>query len=373
MTNQLDFNQTDQVLESPLKGNPFFRWLFLALLFPVVYLNGWLVLQIIESLQPFVSLFLGSILLAFLLSYPVSFLEKLGVKRDYAVIGVFLISLGLLALLGLILAPILIEELGAVLQAFPDWISSGKQQLNEIQNWFISERISISVSRAIARFSTEVVTKLDDFADRLLTITLLTLSSLSQALLVLVLAFYFLLDSPRLVEGFFKRFPAHFRDRIQQSLKQNFQNYFVSQVTLGLITGTLMTLAFLLLGVKFALLFGISAGVMAIIPFGDVLIFSLVGIISGLQDIGLGVKVIFTAIFLDQFIDQGVAPRLLGKFVGLRPVAIISALVIGAKVGGVLGLIVAVPVASFVRDSLNGFPDYEPVENRESSPVALGD
>jgi predicted PurR-regulated permease PerM len=68
------------------------------------------------------------------------------------------------------------------------------------------------------------------------------------------------------------------------------------------------------------------------------------------------VKVAAVAVVIDQVIDQAIAPRLLGRFTGLRPVWVLVALLVGTKIGGLLGLLVAVPLASFIKSAADGFP-----------------
>ncbi|MHC5823695.1 MAG: AI-2E family transporter, partial [Nostoc sp.] len=61
--------------------------------------------------------------------------------------------------------------------------------------------------------------------------------------------------------------------------------------------------------------------------------------------------------------DQAIAPRLLGKFTGLRPIWVLVALLVGTNVGGVLGLLVAVPVAGFIKDIADGFSKSDDSDN----------
>jgi predicted PurR-regulated permease PerM len=58
---------------------------------------------------------------------------------------------------------------------------------------------------------------------------------------------------------------------------------------------------------------------------------------------------------VDQIIDQAIAPRLLGSFTGLKPVWVLISLVVGTYVGGLLGLIVAVPLAGFIKSAADGW------------------
>jgi predicted PurR-regulated permease PerM len=73
------------------------------------------------------------------------------------------------------------------------------------------------------------------------------------------------------------------------------------------------------------------------------------------HDFWLGVKVLVVAFVVDQVIDQAIAPRLLGSFTGLRPVWVLISLVVGTYVGGLLGLVVAVPLAGFIKSTADGW------------------
>jgi len=69
----------------------------------------------------------------------------------------------------------------------------------------------------------------------------------------------------------------------------------------------------------------------------------------GLGSFWLGVKMLVVGIFVNQTIENAIAPRLLGRFTGLNPAWVIVALLIGARVSGVLGLLMAIPMAGFTK------------------------
>jgi predicted PurR-regulated permease PerM len=71
--------------------------------------------------------------------------------------------------------------------------------------------------------------------------------------------------------------------------------------------------------------------------------------LTALKSIWLGVRILAIAVLIQQVIEQIVAPQLIGKFTGLNPVWILISLLLGAKLGGLLGLVVAVPIASFIK------------------------
>jgi predicted PurR-regulated permease PerM len=112
---------------------------------------------------------------------------------------------------------------------------------------------------------------------------------------------------------------------------------------------------FLLFQVPFGLLFGLGVGILSLIPFGDVFSLIVITLIIATHDFWLAVKVLAVAVIIDQLIDQAIAPRLLGSFTGLRPIWVLISLLVGTYIGGVLGLIIAVPVAGLIKDVADGF------------------
>jgi predicted PurR-regulated permease PerM len=136
-------------------------------------------------------------------------------------------------------------------------------------------------------------------------------------------------------------------------LRLNFHNYFIGQATLASLMAVSITVAFLVLKVPFGLLFGLAIGFMTLLPFGAVFSIWLVSFLIGLNSLWLGIKVLFVALVIDQSIESGIAPRLLGRFTGLNPVWVLIALLLGVRIGGLLGLLIAVPTASFIKSIID--------------------
>ena len=78
-------------------------WLRLTFLFPLIFLNGWLLLRFMAYLEPLTSILTIAALLAFLLDFPIKFLEQRGIPKGLAIGLVALVALIVLTVLGLIL------------------------------------------------------------------------------------------------------------------------------------------------------------------------------------------------------------------------------------------------------------------------------
>ncbi|MEH2193547.1 MAG: AI-2E family transporter [Nostoc sp.] len=350
--------------------NQLLKWLIFTLLFPLVFLNGWLGILLVKNFQPVVTILFLATLLAFVLNYPVAILQKRGVKRGYAVALVFISALIIIVAFGITLLPIVLEQFNEMMKVLPQWIDSSEEKLQILNDWFSRHKVNVNLSQLLTRITDQLPNELEFVSDKLLSIIIDTIDSVSDALIIVVLTFYLLLDGPRIWEGIFKKLPGNFAQQVSQSIQQNFQNYLIGQGTLALLMGVSITLLFLAFRVEFALLFGLGVGLLSLIPFGDVISLVVITFIIATHDFWLAVKVLAVAVVIDQLIDQAIAPRLLGRFTGLRPIWVLIALLVGTNVGGVLGLLIAVPVAGFIKDAADGFSKSGDSEKVVDSEVA---
>ncbi|ODG97829.1 AI-2E family transporter [Nostoc sp. KVJ20] len=350
--------------------NQLLRWLIFTLLFPLAFLNGWLVFLLVKNFQPVVTILVLATLLAFVLNYPVSIIQKRGLKRGYAVALVFISALIIIIALGITLLPIVLEQFNEMVKVFPQWIDSSEEKLQIVNEWFFRHRINVNLSQLLAKITEQLPNELEFVSDKLLSIIIDTIDSISEALIIVVLTFYLLLDGPRIWEGIFKKLPGSIAQQVSQSIQQNFQNYLIGQGTLALLMGVSITLLFLAFQVQFALLFGLGVGLLSLIPFGDVVSLVVITFIIATHNFWLAVKVFAVAVVIDQLIDQAIAPRLLGKITGIRPIWVLIALLIGTNVGGVLGLLIAVPVAGFIKDVADGFSKSSDSDNAVNGEAA---
>lgn len=351
--------------------NQLLKWLIITLIFPLIFLNGWLVFRFFEYFQPLVTTFILATLLAFILNYPVSILEERGVKRSYAIGLVFLSTIIILAGLGLILVPIVLEQFHEMVKQLPQWIDSNEQKLQILNDWAINHSLKVNFSQIFTQITDRFPNELEFLGDKVFSIVIETFDSISEALITVVLTFYLLADGKRIWDGIFQKLPLSFGHKVRQSIQKNFQNYLIGQLVLALLMGVSLTIVFLLLKVPFALLFGLGVGILSLIPFGDVVSLAVITLIIASHDFWLAVKVLAASVVIDQLIDQAIAPRLLGSFTGLRPIWVLVSLLVGTYIGGLLGLLIAVPVAGFIKDAADNFvsmSDYaDNVDAKEKS------
>ena len=325
------------------------KWLTRGLVLPLLVLNGWLLLLVFEYFQSLITILATATLLSFILDYPVRFLEERRLPRAIAILVVLLLGVMLLSTIGVTVIPILAEQSNELFERLPSWVASGSEQARVFEIWAEERNFPVSISTLIANSIGRVSYQIQQLSGQILGSLFSVLGSIVDLLLTIVLTFYLLLHGTELWQDLFQIVPQNTRLRIRESLKRTFNNYFVGQLTVAAVMWVTMTITFFIIKVPFSFLFGLFVGIMALFPFGAGLSISLVSFLMALKSIWLGLRVLAIAFVVEQIIESVVAPRLLGEFTGLNPVLVLVSLLAGAQLGGFLGLILAVPTASFVK------------------------
>ncbi|MEO0374220.1 MAG: AI-2E family transporter [Cyanobacteria bacterium P01_A01_bin.17] len=324
-------------------------WLRAWLIFPLAFLNGWLALLLFGYFQPLSSLLVTALILAFLLNFPIKFLHQRGLARGWATALVLLSSLLFVSIAALTLVPLIIEQLSGLVNTLPDLVESGSGRLQTLQEWLATQQIPVDLSGTIDSGIAKLSDILQATSSGLLDFALSAISSLINILLLLVLTVFMVASGERAWNGLFSWLPTTWRLPLQTSIQQTFQTYFAAQALLAGILSLSQTIVFWILDVPYAVLFGVSIGVTTLIPLASGATIIAVSFILALKNLTLGLKALVICIIVGQINDNVIAPRLVGRSIGLNPIWLLIALFIGNKFAGVLGLLIAVPIASVIK------------------------
>lgn len=341
------------------------RLLVLVLGAPLMVLNARALSAIFGYFESLFVISLIASVIAFLLNYPVAWLERQGVRRFIAATVVFLMALIVFTALGVTLVPLAFSQAQQLVARLPDWLDSGQRQLVlldqrvEVLGWPLN--LDGLITQINSRLASELQNLAGSTLNLALNLTVFTVVRLLDVLLTIILTFYLLLHTEDVWQSIIGWLPERFQQPFSDTLRRSFQNYFLGQLVsatcmaLGLISG------FLMLKVPFGLLFGLTVGVMALIPFGGSVGIVLVTFLVALRDIGLALQLLAVALVIQQIVENGIAPRVLGSVTGLNPFWVLISLLTGARIGGLLGVIVAVPSAVMIKEALSAIRSMEPV------------
>jgi predicted PurR-regulated permease PerM len=304
-----------------------------------------------------------SVLISYLFISVVDWLEKYIKNRAMAIFIVYAFcgvaaTVGLLTVVPSLLAQIngLVESIFSVMPRILDLVGTFLAPLDARLH---AAQIQIRAIDLVANLagniprpdSTVIFSRMGEVA-------MSTMTWLLYGLSILVVSFYFMLDGYRMTDWIISAFPGRFHIRMQaiaNEIDLSMQAFFRGQLVMALGFGLLMLVVYILIGVPFALLLTVVLALAEIVPvIGPPIGFLpalVVVALNGLDNVPadrLWQVVILLIVFnIAQWVkDNLVAPRYIGNKIGLHPVMIFIAIMIGAKLDGMLGIIFSIPAAS---------------------------
>lgn len=324
----------------------------IAVVAPLLVINGWAFSVIFDYFHSLIVIVAGASVLAFLLNYPVSWMERQGLQREPIAILVFLLSLSILLALGVTLVPLALTQAQQLVARLPELIDSGRSQLMILNEKADGLGLPINLDALLVQINDRVKGQLQAIAGQVLNLAVVTVTSLLDIVLTMVLTFYLLQHGGELWQSLIGWLPDRFSKPFSETVRLSFQNFFITQLILSVCMASALIPAFLWLKVPFGLLFGLTIGIMALIPFGGSVGIALTTSLVALQDFWIGMKALMAAVIVQQILENIIAPRILGRFTGLNPVWILISVLTGARIGGLLGVIVAVPSAVVIKTAI---------------------
>ncbi|MBI2623429.1 MAG: AI-2E family transporter [Candidatus Liptonbacteria bacterium] len=278
------------------------------------------------------------------LEVAVSFLERKGLPRTFGVILVFLVCLFLLSLVVYTVIPFAIVDLNSM------FANLGKTASNSWWGSVITPETSQSLSDVANRFSQML------FSGDVSPLALFSraLGGVALGVAVLVSSFYLSLSKDG-VERFIKVvLPPAYEEavlRIYQRSRRKIGYWFRTQIFLSVLMAILVWGALLLLGVRHAFLIGVLAGLLELVPFAGPIIAGAIAVLSAfITSPSLAFYTLLVFIAIHQFEAHVLVPLVMNKTVGLHPVIVIAAILIGAEVAGFWGVLIAVPAAAVFQE-----------------------
>jgi predicted PurR-regulated permease PerM len=326
------------------------KWLMLTCLF----LTAWLLYLLAPVLTPFL---LGA-LLAYLGDPIADRLEQKKLSRTLSVVIVFgvMVVFGLLLLL--ILIPMLQEQLTSLLGRLPlivPWLQ--KTALPWISNTFSIETSSIDLAflgQTLAGNWQDLGNILGLLLGKVSHSGQLIFAWLAYLLLVPVVSFYLLRDWDVLVASVQELIPRQYEPVISKLTRECdgvLAEFLRGQLLLMLALGLMYSIGLWLIGLEFALLIGIMAGLVSFVPYlGPIVGIVVAGTLAFMQFQDI-IHLIYVGLVFGagQTIEgMFLSPILVGDRIGLHPVAVIFAVMAGAQLFGFFGVLLALPVAAII-------------------------
>ncbi len=321
----------------------------------MITISSWTVLKVLLILisiallwflRDVVAILFMALLLAALIDPFAEWFAKRHVPRAAAVIIVYVILLLLAALVLLLIIPPLIVQVTQLVSNFASTYETATKSIGQFQAWSVQYGLGENFQASLKTLQDGVTKSVTGLFS---TITGFV-GGVATAVLVAVLAFYMVVEE-NTARRFFKSLAPEeyqpFLSNLFSKMQKRIGSWLRGQIVLGLVVGSAMYLGLIILHVPYALVLGIIAGLLEVIPYAGPIISAIpIAIIAFSVAPLKGVFALILVFAVQQLENNFLVPKIMQKATGLNPIVSIVALLIGIKLGGVLGAILAIPLAA---------------------------
>lgn len=284
-------------------------------------------------------------------------------------IGVIYVAiLGFLAVAGVVLLPILNREFAELAKETPSYLARAEDQWRVWQAGYQLRVLPGALREAVDRALHQGATAGETY----LTGDLLPriggwLTSLPLLMLVPILAFFLLKDAPLLRDLALRILPrGRLRSRgvvFLDELNETLAACTRAQVTASLFIGVVCTLAFMVIGVPYAMVLGIAAGLLEFIPIAGPLAIGVVAVgFAAFHSPAQAIVVLLFLVALRVVQDYVVYPKIVCRGIQMHPLAVILAILSGAAVGGLMGVFLAIPAVAVLTVTYRHYQKHRAAE-----------
>ncbi|HSW35595.1 MAG TPA: AI-2E family transporter [Candidatus Limnocylindrales bacterium] len=305
--------------------------------------------MLLSVLLPF---FLAA-LFAYVLKPLVDFLEKRRIPRSLGILLIYAFLFSFFLVLGLITIPNLMLQLQAIAEDIPEYTRHIRQLIIRIQEDY--QRIYIP--DGVRDVLDQNITALQNWLLRVVElVSRRILAFFTQTFMIIVIpifTYYMLRDAEGLKRSMFSVVPTHYREWVVtmgNEMDRTMGRYFRGLLVSCSLVAAITYAGLLIVGMEFALLLGIISGIATLIPYFGPFIGAVPAVLIALLTSPiLALQVIVVIVVAQQIESQLITPQVIGRSIGLHPLSVILALVLGGTFFGLTGLIFVVPLTAMLR------------------------
>jgi predicted PurR-regulated permease PerM len=311
-----------------------------------------ILLEVIWLSRQVLTWILVALFLALALNPAVEFFQRIGLKRrGYAAALTSFLTLLAMVGLGSLFIPTLVAEANDFVGAVPDYvddISKGRGPLGDLADKYdLVERVRTAVEGSGA----SGVLGLSGTA---LTVTKSVITAIVAAVTIAFMTFFMLLEGPGWIERFFALLPEGSQERARRvggQIYRTIGGYVTGNLLISVIAGIASTIVLLATGVSYAVALGLLVAILDLVPLAGATLAAILVTTVAFVDQGWVVGLIVLAFFIvyQQLENHVLQPLVYSRTVQLSPLAILIAVLVGAKLAGVLGALGAIPLAGTIQ------------------------
>lgn len=306
-----------------------------------------------------------ALIFASALSPWVGSLEKRGIPRP---LGILMIYLSILSLFGLtitLLIPPIVSEYNQIAERFPEYSDKVIQGINQYYPEFnVIDQLkgfAKSIQSVLLQTAGDVVGKIFD-----------VIKGFFAFFLIFVVTFYMIIEENVIRKAIHSVTPARVQpyiDELISKIQTKIGLWLRAQITLSFIIFSLSLIGLTILGVDYALILALVAGLTEFLPVIGPIVGGVPAVfIAFNQSPWMALWVLCLYVLIQRMENDFLVPRVMQKAVGINPVVSIIAILIGGKIGGLVGVLLAIPVATVISTIIFDILEHE--EEKSSAPEA---
>ena len=322
-----------------------------------LHISGWSVIRVILILLVFYVLYLiidvlallfVSLILAAALDPTVDYLQRYKIPRGVTLFGIYILAFGILSLMVVLLIPALVTQISDISQQFPAIVEKATSLFNTVQSYSENTGFAKEIQNSLGSIQTALVNATGGVIQTAAGI----FGGIISFLTVLIITFYITIEEEAIKRFVFTSVPKKYQIYTMQlinAIQHKIGLWLRGQLILMFVIGIMTYIGLWAIGVEYALLLAIIAGIAEFVPFLGPVIASVPAIFIAFTQSPLqALAVIILYVVIQQLENNLIVPKIMSKSVGLNPLVVIIVLFIGWELAGVVGAIFSIPVATAI-------------------------
>lgn len=286
-------------------------------------------------------------------------LERWRIPRIWGILLLYIAVIGILTLLVLLVYPFLRDQFTNLAKEFPEYFMALTQNtVDYLNNSRITEyldKMNFNYNEVVKNFTTDMVKTVKDTATNLaqgvasgITGFVSTLTGIVLSLVTVpFILFYLLKDGEKLPNFILKACPPRMRKEVHEifhDMDKQISSYIQGQILVSMCIGSMVTIGFLIIGMKYALLLGFLAMITSVVPYlGPVIAITPAVIIALVTSPFMLFKLAIVWTVVQLIEGKFISPQIMGKSLSIHPITIIFVLLTAGSLFGVPGVILGIP------------------------------
>lgn len=291
-----------------------------------------------------------ALFLALALNPAVDFFQRRGLRRGLAVGAVYLLALAVLALLGLVFIPPLVEQITQFVEAIPGLVADltrGHGPLGFLERRYrVVERVDMATRGQLASGLTGQAAPALDVVKGVAT-------TVVGVIIIAFLTLFMLLEGPEWRRRFIELTPEKNRSLVERVGRGTYKavgGFVTGNLLASLLAGVVAAVILLIAGVPYAIPLGLFVAIIELVPYIGPVVTTIVLTVVALTQGTVTALVVLVLIVVYHLVEgHTLRPMIYGRALQLSPLAVLIAILLGTEIAGVLGALAAIPIAGSIQ------------------------